>query len=253
MDLAAALRDQFNGYVELHEKRPGIARLIAPLFHEDGDMLDIFLESSPAAANKVRICDHGMTLMRLSYSFELDTPNKERILDRILSENRILNEDGNLIIESEVSDLYSTIMQFAQTIAKVSNMKAFRREALSTLFEEMIGEFVTSDLGVYRPKPGFYPIPDRDELEVDYFFPLGRHPVYMFEIGNVDKARLAVIACLEFIRAKLEFKSFMVHRDFNSIPRKDRLRITSVADKQFTSVTDFRENAPRVFALEDAA
>ena len=73
------LKEQFNHQVAFRERRPGILQLIAPLYHDDGDMMDIFLEATNGKQERIRICDHGMTLMRLSYSFELDTPNKERI------------------------------------------------------------------------------------------------------------------------------------------------------------------------------
>ncbi len=63
-----------------------------------------------------------MTLMRLSYSFDVDTPNKERIFQEILSENRIKEENGNLFLETTPESLYPAVLQFAQTVAKVSNM-----------------------------------------------------------------------------------------------------------------------------------
>jgi hypothetical protein len=53
------------------------------IYHEDGDMVDIFLENPPNGNGDrlVRVCDHGMTLMRLSYSYDLDTPKKEEIFN----------------------------------------------------------------------------------------------------------------------------------------------------------------------------
>jgi len=44
MNILDILSQQFNAQVALHEKRPGIQQLFAPLFHEDGDMMDIFLD-----------------------------------------------------------------------------------------------------------------------------------------------------------------------------------------------------------------
>ncbi|MCX5873213.1 MAG: DUF1828 domain-containing protein, partial [Deltaproteobacteria bacterium] len=87
MNYLDLLKEQFNSQVLFRERRPGIIQLIAPLYHEDGDMVDIFLETINGDQEKIRVCDHGMTLMRLSYNFDLDTPNKERIFQRILSEN----------------------------------------------------------------------------------------------------------------------------------------------------------------------
>jgi len=57
---------------------------------------------------------------------------------------------------------------------------------------------------------------------------------------------------LEFQRAKLKFKGFVVHEDFDSLSKKDRNRITSATEKQFISLDDFRNNAEQVFEREAA-
>ena len=79
-----SLKQQFNGHAAFRERRPGVIQLLAPLFHEDGDMVDIFIDEPHNGSSGVRISDHGMTLMRLTYSYDLDTENKQRIFDRIL-------------------------------------------------------------------------------------------------------------------------------------------------------------------------
>jgi hypothetical protein len=56
------LRDQFNQRLQLVDRRPGIAQLMVPLFHEAGDMVDTFLEG--LGGDLVCIGDYGMTLMR---------------------------------------------------------------------------------------------------------------------------------------------------------------------------------------------
>src|SRR5450755_4376209 len=91
------LKEQFNHQVQFREKRPGIEQLIAPLYHEDGDIVDIYLEQSPSDKSKIRICDFGMSLMRLSYDFEVDTPHKEKVFEKLLAENQLAEEgDGNI-------------------------------------------------------------------------------------------------------------------------------------------------------------
>ena len=245
------LRTQFNNKVELREKRPEIYQLIAPLYHEDGDMVDIFLEQGKLSTDTVRICDHGMTLMRLSYSYELNTPNKERIFQTILSENNVEEVDGNLFIETRQESVYPALLQFAQTVAKITNMQLFRREVIQSLFYEMLEEFINQSLGKFNPRPKTYPIPNRDELEVDFQFDIKNRPIYLFGIKDNAKARLSTISILEFQRAKIPFRSFIVHEDFESLGRKDRSRITSAADKQFPSLDDFKEHA--VEALEREA
>ena len=246
------LREQCHNQVSFRRKRPGILQLVAPLYHEDGDMVDIFFEPINGGQDRIRICDHGMTLMRLSYNFDIDTPNKERILQRILSENHIVEEKGNLFLDSKPENLYPSVLQFAQAVAKVSNMELFRREVIETLFYEMLTEFIDDALQKYNPREKVFPIPERDDLEVDFEFNIEPRPIYLFGVRGSAKARLTTISCLEFQRAKLPFKSFVVHEDFESLSGKDRSRITSAADKQFISLDDFKTNAEQVLEREAA-
>lgn len=251
MNYLDQLQKDFNNRVNFREKRPGIMQLIAPLYHEDGDMMDIFLETvvSPTGQPSIRISDYGMTLMRLSYSYEVDTDNKERILKKILSENQVNESNGNLYLDSESDGLYPAVMQFAQTCAKISNMRLYKREVIQSLFYELLDEYIFSNLLKYKPSSKAYPLEDRDDLEVDYRFDLPL-PILLFAVKDASKARLTTISCLEFQRANIRFKSFVVHEDFDDLGSKDRSRITSAAGKQFISLDDFKTNAKRHFELE---
>jgi hypothetical protein len=253
MNYADLLKKQFNGQVSVRERRAGIAQLVAPLYHEDGDMVDIFLEAVAGKESGVRISDHGMTLMRLSYSFEIDTPNKERIFQRILVENGVNEDQGNLFVDTDYSGLYPAILQFAQTVAKVGNMQLYKREVIQSMFFELLTEFIEKNLGKYNPRQTVFPVPSRDDLEVDFEFAVKPRPIYLFGVKDNAQARLAAISCLEFQRNRLPFKSFIVHEEFENLSSKDRKRITSAADKQFVSLDDFRENAAQVLEREGAA
>jgi len=250
MNTLETLREQFNSHIDLREKRPGVLQLIAPLFHEDGDMVDIFLDVPKNDANeiaghtqKLRVSDHGLTLMRLSYTFEIDTPNKEKIFRRILAENDVTEENGELYVEATPASLYTSLLQFSQAVSKVCNMRYFRREVLASLFEEMLAGFIQDRLPRFQPSDKVLPIPSRDDLEVDWEFRPNGVPLYLFAIKDANRARLATISCLEFQRNNLKFKSIAVHEDVDKLSRKDRNRLTNACDKQFTSLDEFKQNA----------
>jgi hypothetical protein len=244
VEMLNMLKGQFSDRASLREKRPDVFQLVAPLYHEDGDMVDIYLQSLPDG--RVRISDYAMTLMRLSYSYDVDSPNKERILQKILSENRIREDNGSLLLDVPPESICPGVLQFAQTVAKVSSMRLYRREVIQSLFLESLLKFVDEHLQAYRPKERALPIPERDDLEVDVLFET-KTPIYLFGAKDVTRTRLAAISCLEFQRAGLPFKSVVVHEDFESVGKKDRNRITSAADKQFTSLEDFTTNAVSFF------
>ncbi|MBI3524526.1 MAG: DUF1828 domain-containing protein [Betaproteobacteria bacterium] len=231
----------FGRHVGLREKRPGIMKLVAPLFHEDGDMVDIFLE---ARGDGVRVSDHGLSLMRLSYQYDIDTQNKEKIYRQILGENRVQEDGGNLFIDVSAAELYPAVLHFGQTVAKVCNMGLYRREVIANLFYETVDEFVMSGMQRFHPKQTMLPLPGREELEVDYAFETGRVPAYLFAAKEKDSAklRLIVIACLEFQKANLPFRSLVVHQDFDALTKKDVKLVTSAVDKQFVSMDDFRDH-----------
>ncbi len=254
MKALEALRQEFGNHLDLIEKRPSVQQVVAPLYHEDGDMLDIFLDISKDAelvpGQRIVINDHGLTLMRLSYTFDLDTPNKERIFQRILVENGVTEADGRLMIQTTPESLYPSLMQFAQTVAKVCNMRQFKREVLASLFEEMLADFIEDNLAAFEPQKGIFPLPNRDDLEVDWQFRPNGIPHYLFSVKGDSQARLAAIACLEFQKAKLPFKSMIVHEDFERLSKKDRVRLTSASDKQFPSLEDFQQNIGQYFERE---
>ncbi len=239
VDHIAILRDGFNDHVGLREVRPGVFKLLIPVFHEDGDMIDVFVEPQ---GDTVRISDEGLTLMRLSYTYDIDTANKRKIFERILSDYGLQEADGLVYTDAEPGWLCPAVLRFTQAVAKICNMRAFRREVVRSLFYEMLQEFVEDSLQDYGPVQNTHPLPYREELEVDYEFSKLIQPAYLFGVPNRDKARLATIACQGFQLQGLKFRSVAVHESFEGLPSKDRLRVTSALDKQFISLDDLREN-----------
>ena len=169
-----------------------------------------------------------------------------------MSENRVYEENGNLYIDTKPESLYPAVLQFAQTVAKVSNMRLYKREVVQSLFYEILDEIIKKKLGKFNPKPQVFRLRDRDDLEADYMFDIKPYPVYLFGAKDTAKARLSTICCLEFQRARLKFKGFVVHEDFDNLSKKDRNRITSATDKQFVSLEDFRSNSVQVLEREVA-
>lgn len=251
MTLAETLTDGMAGQISFREKRPGVSQIIAPVFHEDGDMIDIFLDQRTP---ELRLTDNGLTLMRLSYTFDIDTPNKRRILSRILAENEIQLEAGELSLPASADNLVARFLHFSQVIAKVTSLQYLRRQVISSLFYEMLAEFITASLRQFDPKPRFFPLKERPELEVDWAFFSGARPLYLFGVKDSSKAKLSAISCLEFQRVEIPFRSVIVHEDFeDGLKKGDQRIITSAADKQFISLDDFKENGFKFFSRELAA
>lgn len=69
MNAQEALKQSLGQRLSFRDRLPGISQIIAPIFYEDGDMIDLFLDTRANNPNLVRITDSGLTLMKLSYSF----------------------------------------------------------------------------------------------------------------------------------------------------------------------------------------
>lgn len=233
------VRSQFGDSFLLFEKRPGVYQFSSSFYHEDGDAFEIYLV--PENDDLIKITDFGMTVMRLSYYYELDTDRKNEIFTKIIRENRANVYNGIIEIFTKPNLIYASVMQMAQVIAKVSNMRYFKREIIENLFYEMLEEFVMDGLSKFKPVKAVSPLEGRQEYEVDFEIRPNGVPYYLFGIKDTAKARLATIACQQFSLTKLAFKSIAVYSDIEKIGKKDRDRLINASDKQYTSLDVFKE------------
>ncbi|PKQ46290.1 DUF1828 domain-containing protein [Confluentibacter flavum] len=235
------IKNEFNGKLFIKQKRPDIYQLLLPIYHEDGDMIDLFI--TPKGDNKFALCDYGLTLQRLAYSYDIDTENKESILQKILSENKLNEQEGNIYLETKPETLFSDIMHITQAYAKIGSMRYFKREVIENLFFEMLDDFIFDELNEFHPKKKVMPIPNRDDLEADYSFQPNGKPVYLFGVKDVAKARLATLSYQAYLLNDIKYHGWVVTENFEALPRKDKLRLTNTCDKQFTSLDEFKMNA----------
>lgn len=237
------LRDQFGSYVSLERKRPNIYTIKMPVYHEDGDMVDIYLEER--RNGNIRICDYGMTLMRLSYEYDINTDAKQKVLANILSENMVTIDDGNLYIDTVVDDIYPSIMQLSSTILKVSNFRYFKRTVIASMFYDNLKLFIEEKLGNYQPEYDFLPIKANPEYKVDYVFQIRQRPIYLFGISGNDKANYTTICCQRFQLEDIKFIGLAVHENFGRLSSKPRDLLTNAIGKQFTDLDKFKSDGPQ--------
>ena len=240
--IKASLRQTLMTGVDVYERRAGSFQLIIPILHEDGDMVEIYVQDSPSGEGYVRICDFGLTIMRLSYTFDIAKPARQRIFDSILINNDVKNDNGNLYLDAPVARLYESILQFAGCAQKVCNMRYWSREAIRSAFYDDLKEYVTRELTQFSPVPETSPLPDYP-ISVDWSLVHNNRNLYVFGVLGDDKAKTVAISLLELQKAQLPFISLVVHDDMEDIGRKERLYLTRNADTQYPVLNDFRERA----------
>ena len=232
------------GAVNFYERRPGIHQLIVPIFHEDGDMVDVYASDSPRGEQYVRICDFGMALMRLSYTFDVTTPTHERILSDILANNGVQESDGNLYLDAPIDMIYESVLQFTGCVLKVCSMDYWGRETVRDAFYDDLADFISSEMKRFSPMRDHAPLED-DLYSVDWLLRHGGRNLYVFGVRGDDKARNVTISLREFQKARLQFVSLVVHEDMEELGRQSVRYLTKNADKQYQTLEDFQETAVR--------
>ncbi len=240
--LTETLQERVSSPVRYYERRQGNYQIIFPIFHEDGDMVDIYFQESPSGSEYVRICDFGMALMRLSYTYDITTEARGRIFDSILTNNGVHNENGNLFLDCPVNSVYEGILQFAGCVQKVCNMRYWRRETVRNVFYQDLEQWITTSLAVFQPQPDFFPLSDYPN-SVDWSLKHNNRDFYVFGVLGNDKAKNVAISLLEFQKVRLPFFSLVVHEDFEDLGRREQLYLTRNADTQYPSLIDFQTKA----------
>lgn len=241
LGLRELLTRQGAGSFDISTRRPGVEQVSLPAFHPDGDRFDIFVEASEGG--RLKVSDYGLTLMRLSYDYELDSETKRRVFNRMLRDNGLTDDNGALVIETERDALYPSLLQFVQGVAKVTSMRHWRREVIHSLFFESLADIVKVKLARFQPEQDVYPLDDDGGIyRVDYRIQRPRRPVFLFGVNGRDNAHLAVISMLQFQNKGLAFQGAVVAEELESLTKADRLRVVSAADKVFPTLDDFRQH-----------
>lgn len=228
---------------QLQEKRPGIFQLTAPIFHEDGDMVSIYLEK--ANDECVKISDHGMSLMRLSYVFDIDSDNKRKILNDIVMNRGATLENGEIQLFVQERDVFSGIMTFAQLVAEVCNMDILTKEIVSNLFYDYLSQSI--DQIQEETKLDFikdYAVKGHPDITIDYAF-LGNgivRPIYLFGVKDTNKAQQTAIKCLNMKIEKIPHKSVCVFEDLDKVSSFARKALINASGKVYSDLGSFKED-----------
>ena len=225
-----------------YERRPGSFQLIAPIMHEDGDMVEVYLRDSPKGDGYDRVCDFGMTLMRRSYSFDVSTPTRQCIFESIIINNGVVNDDGNLYLDTSLDKLYESVLQFAGCAQKVCNMHYRSRETVRSAFYDDLGSYVDQELVEFNPVRNLFPMVDYP-ISVDWSLTHNRRDFYLFGLRGNEKAKNVAIALLEFQKVRLPFISLVVHESMEELGSRERLYLTKNTDTQYPLLADFQERA----------
>lgn len=238
-----------NGKLSFAPASPDSLRVLAPFFHEDGDMYDIFLCE---VDRQLQICDFGMTLMRLSYETDLDTDGKMRCFSRVAANSGVTFDRGNLVMNTSYETFFTDLMQYQIAVSKISNLNILKREMVSNLFLEHLSHFISERLGeTYKNiQPHFHPTGEAG-YEVDFaILDKKEKPIYIMAVKDSISALRATALCLRVSNLQINHTSIAVHDSSAIIASRDKDALTNAVDKQYTSLNDFEANSIRFISRQ---
>ena len=225
---------------DVYERETGDCQLVVPILHEDNDMVDIFLADSPQGRDYVRLCDYGMALMRLSYTFEISTTTRQDIFENIIINNGVSNEGGNLYLDTPVNKFYESVLRFAGCIQKVCNMRYWNRETVRSAFYDDLNRHIRTDLTLFAPVADITPIEQYPLVSVDWGLTWNSRNLYLFGVRGNGKASSTALCLSELKKARLPFIGFVVHDSMEDLGKREQFYLTRNADKQYPDLDAFK-------------
>lgn len=246
-DLQTALCRQFCADIKVSLKNDKLIRVETPFYFPDGDPYQIYL--TELTTGGFRITDMGHTLMQLSYENDIDNLRKGtrgNLLDQIQLELGLKEDDGAFYLESTVDRVPENVFKLGQGITKIYDLTFLNRGRVESTFyddlKERIYNIVDEDKIIQDYV--FEVMDDAYDYPIDYKIEGKDKPLYLFGVGNRDKARLTTIILERLVRYTEGFESLIVFQDFDGIPKNDAKRLMNVAGEMITSL-DARDDLSR--------
>lgn len=234
------LKSSYNNLIDFEKVNANMYRVIASFYHEDGDAMETFVKEID---DKLYITDYGMSLMKLSYLFDLDTDSKKDVLNNIILYNDLENKEGELIKETSLKTFCEDLNQFYLAIAKVTNMEILSKNLITSMFNEILDDYFEKQIKTkYDFVKNFKPLPE-SEITIDYKIEVKglKIPLFVFPIKTSIQAVRMAYDCAE-MKGKVKSVNLAVCEDMSKIDKKDFRRMNAQSLKCYSDFKEFEEN-----------
>lgn len=232
------LLKSFGDHISIKMIRPNTFQIFIPFYHNDGDMIEVFLH----CINKTNwtVGDFGVTLMRLSYDTNVDTEANKRILKQIVSDYGIaVDERGRLSLKvKNVNDPFPDIMEMITVIIKVSDINLLKKEQVKSAFYAQFDKFVYSELKEFEFQKNYKLAFDAKWLyEIPYIKIVQKKaPIFLLPIVGDQKCQDYTMILMQCKINAYKNKPISIFEDQSNVWRKTLARFSDIADKQFSAL-----------------
>ena len=228
------LQQQFMDMFDLKEIRPNIFQIILPYYHADGDIFEVFIEQED---NIFCIQDFGLTLMKLSYDSDTENDYKRDLIKKILKENQVSFDDGNIYLKTKIDFLMPNLMLLLDTISKISGLYLLNKKNVRNQFYDKI-EFFLSD--VFKEKFERKYLPESIPYVEDYLAPHAiittdsNIPICLFPIATNDRCDQVTITVQHYKLSNFSPYLIGIYENMEELSSKKISKVTNLLDKQFS-------------------
>jgi len=225
------------------EGGPRRFRVLTPFRFEDGDHFGIFLKHE---ADQWILTDEASTLMHLSYWLDeedLDSGNRQEIIQGSLAVFSVENRNGELITPVIDGQFGDALFNFVQALTKVTDVSFLSRERVRSTFMEDFKSFLRNHVPENRLTFDWTdPINDpKGHYPVDCRINQIPRPLFVYALPNENKVQDATINLLKFELWGIKFQSLGIFEEQEAINRKVLAKFTDVCDKAFSSLEENRD------------
>ena len=182
--------------VEVDARSDGELMLRTHFKFPDGDGYPFHLSEAPTGG--LRLSDYGHTLMHISYEHDIDsflTGTRGALLERIVSESRLVLENGAFYADTLADRLPEAIFGFGQALTRIYDLTFMSRSNVGSTFYDDLADSLMSLVDNSKIERDYQPnVPNAEAYPVDYRID-GKSgaPLFVYGVPNRDKARLTTI------------------------------------------------------------
>lgn len=242
--LKEMLNKSFEKWFKLRLVKPWVFQLFLPYYHEDGDMIDLFIQTF---WDNIVLTDFWKTMMRLSYYTDLDSPTKKKLLDNIISSYYVKYEEWKLVIVVDsIENIFAYVMELITVIIKISDISYLKQERVKSMFYEYFDNFMIKDLSIKlnaKVEKDYVPPFDQKKEYITPYAILKKNkpPLLFFPVLNDDRCKDSIMTLLYYKTNNFPNKSIVVFNDFSEVNTKNSWKLIDIADRPLSSFDSNKE------------
>ena len=230
--LIETLNAELNNRIASVERRTGVVQIIAPYYHSDGDMHEVYLVQD-MATGAWKLSDLGQTLMRLSYTFDTLSDGRDALVQNIVAENG-LAVSGAGLIEAPVDPgtIFFHFMGMERAISQIMAIQHQQSNRQSSRFLEEVYSSIQEYLPEFQIERDYVPLVSREDLTVDIKIASEARPFFVYVARSDSQYLRAGITCSELSKLRVRFRSVVIIEDSGKISQQNWKTVTNIVSKQ---------------------